>query len=641
MSHFSPKNLLRAAPAFVLLTLAAAPSRADRIEYIDGRVMEGQIVREDAEFVVIQDGTADFKIPRSLISRIIQGTPADKWLRSAKARLSAGDAEGAIQDLAGAVRDGVAPESLAAVMVRFDREIAAVVPVLPVPRREELRSSLACITAAELPRQGTLLLSRLRFHMALGDLPEAEALIEQLRTAHPEIYEVQREELADAFETRVDAHLEAARYDEAIDNLVLLRRLDPDRAGDKRVLLVLQWARRERDQGQFERAIDIYVNQLLQQSPEIARNRIVDALEQAEYLDRESDNLGRTIVLYERYGLEHAPTLARRKLVELWNEVGFKHLNAGRFADAEKAFRRVDDLNPGASRDGFLLLEHEERLAGIAGDDPLALYELGEWCMANGLLIQAKQAFLDASETRALRTSAQAQLKFIDNTLNEQELTRLVSLYEQGNYLEVLNGVHTFKGRPLSKGFRQQAEQLEDLTQEAIRLTVAERPQRAEVLWQQAERAYYTRDYATAQSLLRALIERYPDTPAGLRGEEFYRQIRPTLSLHQIEANPRDRPRHTGVREDVDGDSPLAREIRRLRGTAASEIPASASAAPTPAPEDGPASSPDILDQASGAPANDPQAESAPPDGAGDGGAPLDDSGGASDADAPPPAHAG
>lgn len=577
--------------------MAATIARADRIEYIDGRVMEGQIIREDAEFVVIQDGTADFKIPRSLIGRIIQGTPADKWLRSAKARLTSGDSEGAVQDLAAAVTEGVSPESLAAVMVRFDHELAAVIPALALPRRAELHSALDHIASAKLPRQGTLVLSRLRLHMEFGDVDLIDPLIAELRSDYPEMYEVNRAQLADWFEARVDECLMSGSYDEAIDYLVQLRRLDPARAGDKRVLLVLQWARRERDQGQFERAIDIYVSQLLEQSPEIARNRILDALEQAEFKDREADNLGRTIVLYERYGLEHSPAVARRKLVDLWNEVGFKHLNAGRLVDAEKAFTRVDQLSPGAARDGFLLLEHEERLGELDEKDPLGRYELGEWCMANGLLIQAKQAFLDASETSALRTSAQAQLKFIDNTLNEQELTRLVSLYEKGNYLDVLNGVHTFKGRPLSKGFRQQAEQLERLTQDAIRLTVAERPQRAEVLWQQAERAFYTRDYATAQSTLRALIERYPDTPAGHRGEEFYRRIRPTLSLNQIEADPNRYRRASHAVEDVGGNSPLAEEIRRLSRSSGAEVSAAQAPPAKPAPAKD-AGSGDILENA-------------------------------------------
>jgi tetratricopeptide (TPR) repeat protein len=410
---------------------------------------------------------------------------------------------------------------------------------------------------------------------------EIDPLIEELRTGYPEMYEVNREGLADWFEARVDAFLASGRFDDALDYLAQLRRLDPARAGDKRVLLVLQWARRERDQGQFERALDIYVNQLLPQSPEIARNRILDVLEQAEYQDRESDNLGRAIVLYERYGLEHVPTQAQRKLVDLWNELGFKHLNHGRLDDAQKSFTRVDQIKPGAATDGFLLLEHAERLDEVDPKDPLGLYELGEWCMGNGLLIEAKRAFLEAAETPALRTSSQAQLKFIDNTLNERELTRLVSQYEKGNYLDVLNGVHAFKGRPLSRGFRTQAEQLEQLTQDAIRLTVAERPQQAEVLWQQAERAFYTRDYASAQSLLRALIERYPDTPAGLRGEEFLGRIRPTLSLNQIEANPGAYARRATPEEDEGSDSPLGEEIRRLRRSPGSTVSDSSTELPS------------------------------------------------------------
>lgn len=558
----------RVASALLLLTVPIRNAPGDRIEYADGRVMEGHIVRIDEEFVVIQDGTADFKIPRSLVNRIVEGRPGDRWLRAAKTKLTVGDAESAIRDLAEAVEEGVDPTSLAAVMVRFDEELAEIVPVLPLPRREELRSALEVMSEATLPRQGTLILSRIRLHLQFGDLEIAGPLIEELKANYPETYEVNQDSFADWFEQNVDHALRSGRYDDALDYLVYLRRLESERAGDKRVLLVLQWARRERDQGHYEKAIDIYLNQLLAQSPEIARNRIIDAMEQAEFADRERDNLGRTIALHERYGLEHVPGVSRRKLVELWNELGFKYLGEGRLKEAEKAFVRVDELKPGGAKSGFLQLEHDERLAEVGEEDPLGYYELGEWCMQNNLWIEARQAFEKASETEALSAAARAQLQYINNLLHEKELSRLLALYESGEFIEVLNGVHAFKGQPLSKGYRQQVEQLEELTQDAIRLTVAERPQQAEVLWQQAERAYYMRDFRTAHSMLRELIDRYPDTPAGVRGEELYRRLRPTLSLNQLERDPySSRPSFapTGEASGEEDSSAIAEEIRRLR----------------------------------------------------------------------------
>lgn len=565
---FSTFRFLRLSAVAVLSLTVGGDARGDRIEYADGRVMEGHIVRIDEDFVVIQDGTADFKIPRSLVNRIVEGRPGDRWLRSAKMKLTGGDAEGAIQEFAAAVEEGVDPTSLAAVMVRFDEELAEVVPTLPRPRREELRSALEVMGQATLPRQGTLILSRIRLHLSFGDLEVAGPLIEQLKAEYPETYDVHQASFAAWFEEHVDHALSSGRYDEALDYLVYLRRLDSARAGDKRVLLVLQWGRRERDQGRYEKAIDIYLNQLMAQSPEIARNRIIDAMEQAEFNDRERDNLGRTIALHERFGLEHVPNFSRRKLVELWSELGFKYLGQERLEEAEKAFIRVDDLKPGAARDGFRQLEHAERRSEIGENDPLGYYELGEWCLENNMWMEARRAFEQASKTDALYSTAKAQLQYIDNVLHEKELSRLLSLYESGEFIEVLNGVHAFKGQPLSKGYRQQVEQLEQLTQDAIHLTVAERPQQAEVLWQQAERAYYMRDYKTAYSMLRELIERYPDTPAGVRGEELYRRLRPTLSLNQLERDPyRSRPSYSfGENRDGEEDkSAIAEEIRRLR----------------------------------------------------------------------------
>jgi tetratricopeptide (TPR) repeat protein len=563
LSHARSGGLLVSMPLAMSLAFLAASVWADRIEYVDGRVMEGSIVSVDEQFVVIRDGTADFKIPRSVVKRIIEGTPADRWLREAKSRLAGGDREGAIEDLGRAVREGVSPDSLAAVMVRFEPEIAQIIPTLRIDRRHDLFEILKALENARLPRQGSVLLARIHFHLQAGDVAGVDPLIAELQQSYPEAFDPARDQLIEWFERNIDEYLASRRYDYALDYLVQLRRLDPDRAGDKRVLLVLQWARRERDMGNYEKAIDIYVDQLLPASPEIARNRIADVLERAEIAGRNNGETGRSITLYERYGLQYAPDISRERLVRLWNELGFAHLRADRLDEARRAFARVDELNPGAASDGYLLCEHAERKSVLRGDDVLGHYELGEWALANGLLIEARRAFLVSADAGPLRAASQAQLRFIDNMMNESELSRLIAMYEKGDYANVLNGVYEFKGRPLSRGFRSQAEQLEQLAQDALRLTVAERSQQAEVLWQQAERAYYSRDYAAAHSLLRALIERYGDTPAGVRGEEFYRRIRPTLALNQIES-----PRSRSARysdEDDEGSSGIAEEIRRLR----------------------------------------------------------------------------
>jgi hypothetical protein len=60
-------------------------------------------------------------------------------------------------------------------------------------------------------------------------------------------------------------------------------------------------------------------------------------------------------------------------------------------------------------------------------------------------------------------------------------------------------------------------------------------------------------------------MERYPDTPAGVRGEELYRRVRPTLSLNQLEGGRYENRRFSPDARDDEDTSALAEEIRRLR----------------------------------------------------------------------------
>ena len=552
----------------LLLAASISGAWADRVEYKDGRVVEGEIVYQDEEYVRIRDGSGVITIFAKSIRRVVEGSKADVYLISAKSEFSKGNVHRALSELAEAVRMDISPESLVTVLQHYEVRLREVAPHLDGARRSELSAVLEHSAGAQLERDGEPLLTRVRLYMALGDFKTADVLLERLAKKHDRLFELEKDSLSRGFNDEIERALEDRDFARALDLIIRFRRLDEGAASDKQVLLDLRWARDEREKENFDRALEIYIDQLMEGNPQIAKNRILDALAEAERTYRRRDELGRAIELYEIYGMPYAPDSVRGRLTRLWVDAGDEQMERDAFEDARKMFDRAERLTPGSGMRSINLADYGMQRAALDPADALGHYRLGEWCIEKELYYEAKEAFERAGEAESLRTTAWAQLSFVDNAIAEEELKRLIGLFEKGNYSETLEGLSRFQSQPLTPGLRIQSGELDRLTRNGILLRAKARPQQAEVLWQQAERAFYAGEVADSAMTLRTLIERFDGTPAGARAEQFYKKIQMHMDLDEIErgrwlSNKKDNDVQRGTRTTT----PLALEIESLRGS--------------------------------------------------------------------------
>lgn len=560
------------------LAVGHSLARADRVEYIDGRLVHGVITNETPDSVTIHDGSAEFKIPRNLIRKVIAGNPADRFLIRARNDLAQGRGYEAIATLGRAAKEGVEPESLAAVMLFHEKELTPLIASFTSEARSAFKAALDHISPAQLPRQGDLIKAEIHWRLEMGDAAEARALLTKLKSDFPRSFDLYKGDLINVIESQIDVALQAEKYSESIDLLEQLRTLDAERAGGKRVEFVLLWARSERDRGHFREALDIYNRQLKDESPRIAADRIMTTLAEAERDYRAKGKVGEVIGLYETYGLPASGLAATERLSQLWRELGTKFLHDGQMQMAREAFTRAEKLQPGTAVRDLSFCDYFEKKKALAPGDHVGFYDLGEWCLKAGLTEEARESFVDAAESEILRADAYAEIDKIDNSHAETELNRLLDLYGHGEYFGVIEGLGKLEAGNISPGFREQAEKLKKLTHDAITVSAEARPQQAEVLMQQAERAYFTGKRAEAFNLLNALTQRYSDTPAAARAQKFIRLVGPQVDLDKIERGaksdmtPAAAPASaasSGARPPDDTDSAIADEIRRLRSKSA------------------------------------------------------------------------
>jgi hypothetical protein len=317
--------------------------------------------------------------------------------------------------------------------------------------------------------------------------------------------------------------------------LEILDRVDPDQARLRRVQFFLQWAWRKRQARQYESALDIYTRNVIDLAPQIGRDRIELTLGEAEQWAWEQDRPDSVAELYERYGLPHAPEFSRPRLAQLWRDQGQRFLRGQEFEPARRALEKAEGLEPGAARLDLLRVDYLERSRATGPGDLVARYELGVWCLKNDLLEEALTELRQVRRHDVIGENARAQIQQVRHRMAEKQLEHLMDLYDQGQYIEAISGVQGFFEEGFPAGFRDQASQIEQLARDKLRLVKSERPQQAEGIFQQAERAFYDRQYPEADRLLLTVLDRFADTDVAERARRLQVQVKDKLDLMYLE----------------------------------------------------------------------------------------------------------
>jgi hypothetical protein len=190
--------------------------------------------------------------------------------------------------------------------------------------------------------------------------------------------------------------------------------------------------------------------------------------------------------------------------------------------------------------------------------------------MNQNLLQPALDEFRVAAQSKSVGPTAEDYIGQILNQLAETELLKIMDLFQAGEYAKVLNATQKFMGEEHPQGYLVQAKEIEDMTKESLQLRIAQRPQQAESLYQQAQRAFYQEQYAKAESLLKTLLEHYRDTVASGRAATLYALVRDKLALARLEEGkaPKTADNPTTAPKGVDGKTTEStskrEEIERL-----------------------------------------------------------------------------
>lgn len=526
-----------------LLGLAAAmtpAARADRIELTNGRSMEGTVVRrttdpQKGELVTIRTGQAELTMPAAQIASITQSTPAQQALLRADASLKTGNYDDGAKALAQALDAGGTVDGPDALIAEYGAILAEQSVRLTPESRQALIRVLTSIGQTPGAAEGRSFDARLALNLSLGEDAAAQVMIVGLSADYFAQHPARQQQLTQLLNARLDRQAQTGDYPGGLATLDLVKAIDPQLADGLRIQHLMRWGRALREAGQFEDALRVYLEQMKPVSPEIALEFVRQTLDEAEKTYQQGNQDARAIDLLTRYGLPNIPEEARGRLVRIWKALGWRALRNDEFDAAEKAFKQADATMPGTASVDLKRLEFRRREAAMTEGDLLGFYDLGVWCYENQINDRALEAFTKAAASEIVGDNARAYIERINNIQAELDLRRMFDLFDEGNFRDVLQEMNRFEQRGYAKGYQAQAIKIRDLTLEAMRLRMEERPQQAEAIFQQAQRAYLQGHYEEAQTRLKTIFEQYRDTITYPSARNFYAQVRDKLALAALE----------------------------------------------------------------------------------------------------------
>jgi tetratricopeptide (TPR) repeat protein len=191
-----------------------------------------------------------------------------------------------------------------------------------------------------------------------------------------------------------------------------------------------------------------------------------------------------------------------------------------------------------ALRNRVIEAEYRNRLASLSDDDLMGRYRLGEWALEHNRPRWSLALFHECARDEALRPLAEGRIQLLATQLDGEALQQAMSRFQQGRYFDALDALDSLLKRdpqlPPSTLY-EEARRMADLIRNRLEVESHKRPYRAEVLYQQAERSFFSGNDAAAIQSLAEVLRDYGETPAARRAEALLPRVMRALEVAHLE----------------------------------------------------------------------------------------------------------
>ena len=532
----------------MVILLSSGVSHGDRIILKNKRTITGRLTEKGNGRITIQSHSEALTFHEGDILEIVEETPAENFLLDAQSKTVTGNLAGAFDSYAESLSAGLPYNRLEEHILLHGQKILGVFQTLDGVRKEKMGAPMAKI----LPQRGQSYLSDSATSQSLnfgyfmaqllsetGEPAKAREILSSLPRRMFDNDPVKRYFALKVLKSETLRLAESGDFNSALAILENIQGLDANLGRSSRILIYMKWAAHLRDQSQWREAADIYAGQLKSLSIEIAANRFSFLIDKLQGSAKNVGNYAKGIEILEKYGALLSPAEARRHLVEFSTAAGKLALDDNDTTTARAFFNRVF-LTTGQKDPELLnLCTYKERALALRNDDFLGHYRLGMFCRKSGLMKEAERHFRHAANAPELRASALSEIRMMRAHERIEKINEAMKLYDRSEYIASLDTLQPLLNDTSTTEGLTEANRLAELCRRRLRAESEQRPMKALVYYQQAERHYLLEEHDAAILKLEIILENYPDTPIAEKARELMLAAIKKRNLAQLEKTTR------------------------------------------------------------------------------------------------------
>jgi len=532
----------------MVMLLTSGVAHGDRIILKNKRTITGRITEKGNSRITIQSRSEALTFHKDDILEIVQETPAENFLLDAESKTLMGNLAGAFDSYVESLSAGLPYNHLEEHILSHGQQILGVFQTLDGVSKERMGAPMAKI----LPQRGQSYLSDSATSQSLdfgyfiaqlfaetGETARAREILSSLPRRMFDNDPVKRAFALKVLRSEILRLADSGDFNSALAILENIQRLDENLGRSSRILIYMKWAAHLRDQHQWKEAADIYAIQLKPLSTEIAANRFSFLVDKLQGSAKNVGDYAKGIEILEKYGILLSPDETRRHLVEFSTAAGKLALDDNDTTTARAFFNRAF-LTTGQKYPELLnLCAYKERALALKNNDFLGHYHLGTFCRKSGLMKEAEMHFRNAAKAPELRDSALSEIRMMHAHERIKKINEAMKLYDRSEYIAALDTLQPLLNDTSTTEGVAEANRLAELCRMRLRAESEQRPMKALVYFQQAERHYLLEENDAAILKLEVILENYQDTPIAEKARELMLAAIKKRNLAQLEKTTR------------------------------------------------------------------------------------------------------
>jgi len=523
-------------PLFLIHIFLITLIYPDRIVLNNDNVIKGDILFENDELVRIKTAGGVLEVKKKEIKDIQKENLFSEFLKSKEIQYSGGDLEEIFRDIFKNVRQEedlkLARESL------IEKKQFIYDNVTNNSQRyksEELDVVLKKYLENQEDSEFVFFLFAL--FKTMRDTPRAIKYCLQISPGYFEHHPNERKEVLTFLSDIIQSLSKKDEIEQSFELIDYVSKIDKEIADSLKIIIYLRLAHLELQNGFYEKALDIYMKDIMPISNDVAKTKINECVKKRIESLLENNQYKDAKEFFNKYSSYFEENDTKEILSNILKKYSDNLFLAGDFLKAKDIYSEYYNVIDSKEIPLVKRCEYEIRLREIENNDFEERYKLGLFCEENKLYDLAKKEFeFVANSDNQWKKNAEIHLTVIKKEEELKDFEEIMSAYQSEDFEKVADLSKEYVNKHPESELLTEIREILKISLKKKELEKYKKKSREILLYQLAEREYLKYNYSKAMEYVDELLKSVPEKNLREKAEFLKYRITQAKELKDIES---------------------------------------------------------------------------------------------------------